>query len=255
MRLCLGLAIAVAAGLAASAEARPLKLVQDTGTLGLCAHPNALPYANKRGEPPGFELELGKAIAHQLGVNMVPEWIVTAFQIRRAECDIVLDVITDAEAQSESGLRLSRPYYHSGVGLAVLAGSPIQSIASLDGHTKVGVQAGSVAAMILGKRGVGLSMFGFEDDMVDAVVNGEIAAAAVSPIMVAYFNHRHPEQALRYVPPDPAEPELNWNVGVGLRKPDPALTAAVDAAVAKLSADGTIARIYEAYGVKLEAPR
>jgi polar amino acid transport system substrate-binding protein len=253
MRHVAALAAAVVC-LAASAEARPLQTVQRTGTLGLCAHPNSLPYANKHGEPPGFELELGQAIAHQLGVNLAPDWIVSSFQLRRAQCDIVLDVIADAEAQSETGLRLSRPYYRSGVGLAVPADSGIASFAALDGRTKVGVQVGSLAAMILGKRGVGLSMFGFEDEMVEAVANHEIAAAAVSPIAVAYYNHQHPGQALRYVPPDPAEPRLIWNVGVGLVKPDPELQAAIDAALAKLAADGTIASIYARYGITLQPP-
>jgi polar amino acid transport system substrate-binding protein len=253
-RLALAALAAAAACLVARAEARPLQLIQGSGTLGLCAHPNALPYASKHGDPPGFELELGQALARQLGVSLAPDWVVSSFQIRRAQCDILLDVITDAEAQSETGLRLSRPYYRSGVGLAVPAESPIASFGALDGRTKVGVQVGSLAAMILGKRGVGLSMFGFEDEMVEAVANHEIAAAAVSPIAVAYFNHQHPGQALRYVPPDPAEPRLVWNVGVGLVKPDPALQAAIDAALGKLAADGTIARIYARYGITLQPP-
>jgi polar amino acid transport system substrate-binding protein len=245
---------ATAIGFAANAEARPLQVVQGSGTLGLCAHPNALPYANKHGNPPGFELELGQAIARQLGVTLVADWVISSAQIRRAECDIVLDVISDAEAQSESGLRLSHPYYRSGVGLAVRPDSTITSFAALNKQTKVGVQVGSMAAMVLGKRGVGLSMFGFEDDMVAAVASGEVAAAAVSPFVIGYYNHQHPDQALRYVPPDPAEPRLIWNVGAGLVKPDPAMQAAIDAAIGKLAADGTIASIYARYGVTLQPP-
>lgn len=253
-RAVLAAIAATAMGFAWNAEARPLQVVQGSGTLGLCAHPNALPYANKHGNPPGFELELGQAIARQLGVTLVADWVISSAQIRRAECDIVLDVISDAEAQSESGLRLSHPYYRSGVGLAVRPDSKITSFAALNKQTKVGVQVGSMAAMVLGKRGVGLSMFGFEDDMVAAVASGEVAAAAVSPFVIGYYNHQHPNQALRYVPPDPAEPRLIWNVGVGLVKPDPAMQAAIDAAIGKLAADGTIAGIYARYGVTLQPP-
>ena len=38
------------------------------GAIGLCAHPNSLPFASKAGNPPGFQVELGQALARELGV-------------------------------------------------------------------------------------------------------------------------------------------------------------------------------------------
>jgi polar amino acid transport system substrate-binding protein len=38
------------------AEARPLAAIRELGTIGLCAHPNSLPFASKAGDPPGFQV-------------------------------------------------------------------------------------------------------------------------------------------------------------------------------------------------------
>src|SRR5439155_2933956 len=117
-----------------AAPARSLELIRATGALHLCAHPNSLPYASKAGNPPGFQIELGKALAEELGVSLVTEWIVVPSQAFRADCDIILDAIADPEAQADTGLRISKPYYRSGVGLAVRRGSVITSFASRIDH-------------------------------------------------------------------------------------------------------------------------
>src|ERR1700751_159231 len=102
-------------GLMGPAQARSLDTIRSIGALGLCAHPNSLPFASKAGDPPGFQVELGQALAHELGVSLRLGWIITVYQIRSADCDIVMDVIADREAQSETNLRISKPYYRTGV--------------------------------------------------------------------------------------------------------------------------------------------
>src|SRR5262252_3949307 len=111
--------------------ARTLDAIHADGTLHLCAHPNSLPFASKAGDPPGFQIELGNALAHELGVSLRPDWIITQYQMRSAGCDIVLDVIADREAQGETNLRVSKPYYRTGVALAVLPASQLTSFKSL----------------------------------------------------------------------------------------------------------------------------
>jgi polar amino acid transport system substrate-binding protein len=247
---CLGLA-----ALSAPASARSLEVIQKTGVIGVCAHPNALPFSSKNGDLPGFQIELARAIAQKLGVSLEPDWVVTAFQIRAAQCDILMDAIADPEAQGESHLKLSKPYAHSGAALVVRAQSPVKSFADLDGKTKVGVMVGSYASMLLDKRHVRISMFGFEDDMLAALGAGEIDAAMVTPASAGFYNLRHPDQPLRIVGLDEEDQGLTWNVAVGMVRPDPALIAAINQALDELSRDGTIARIYARYGVTLLPPR
>jgi polar amino acid transport system substrate-binding protein len=255
MKVILPLLAVAAIGLASPAQARSLDAIRESGVLGLCAHPNSLPFASKAGDPPGFQVELGQALAHEPAVSLRLDWIITQYQIRSANCDIVLDVIADREAQGETNLRISKPYYRTGVALAVPATSQLTSFKSLDGHTKVGVQVGSIAAMIIGQRHVPTSTFGFEVDSLDALVNHEIDAAAVTPTMASYFNLTHPDKAVRILDRDENEADLNWNVAVGMVRPDDALRGAIDAALSKLRDDGTVERVYRRYGVTLQAPK
>ena len=239
----------------ASASARNLSVIKNAGTIRLCAHPNSLPFASKKADPPGFQVELGEALARELGVSLGVDWILISYQIPRTSCDILLDQIADPGASEDFGIMLSRPYYRSGVALAVRRDSALTSFHGLDGTTKVGVQTGSLAAMTLSQRHVPISVFGFEDDMLAALAAHEIDAAAVTPLSAAYYNHLHPDQPVTILPPDEADQNLVWNVAAGLRRPDKALREAVDTALARLAADGTIARVYGHYGIVLQPPK
>lgn len=236
-------------------QARTLDAIRSDGKIGLCAHPNSLPFASKAGNPPGFQVEMGQALARELGVALRLDWIITQYQMRSANCDILLDIIADREAQGETRLRISKPYYRSGVALAVPAASALTSFKSLNEQTKVGVQVGSVAAMIINRRHVPISTFGFESDSLDALANHEIDAAAVTPTAASYFNLTHPDKEVRILDRDESEADLNWNVAVGMLRPDDALRDAIDGVVERLRADGTIDRIYRRYGIVLQAPR
>ncbi len=251
----LALVAAAVTAVCAPAEARALKLVEATGFLGVCAHPNALPFSSRSETPPGFQLELGQAIADQMHLRMQPDWVITAYQIPRAECDLIMDVIADNEAQSGNGLKFSKPYYRNGAALLVPKDSKIDGFAALNGSTKVGVPVGSVTAMLLDQRGVKISIFGFEEDMINAVASGEVAAAAVTPVFAGWYLKNHPDLNVKLLPVNDDEPRFSWNVSVGMRKSDPPMREAVDAAIAKLAADGTIARIYASYGITLPPPR
>jgi polar amino acid transport system substrate-binding protein len=242
-------------GAVCSSDARSLAAIREGGAIRLCAHPNSLPYASRTAEPPGFQVELGQSLASQLGVSLTMGWILISYDLPRTDCDIILDEIADPDAPPDFGIKLSKPYYRSGVALAVPSGSPITSFAALNGHTKVGVQTGSVAAMTLDRRGVRISVFGFDDEMLAALAAHEIDAAAVSPVSAGYYNHTHPDRQMTIVPPEENERDLAWNVAVGLRRPDDPLRQAIDAAIDRLSNDGTIARIYGRYGVVVPAPK
>jgi polar amino acid transport system substrate-binding protein len=255
MKKLLPLLIGAAIGLTGVAQGRSLDTIRSVGALGLCAHPNSLPFASKAGDPPGFQVELAQALARELGVSLKLDWIITTYQIRSADCDIMLDVIADREAQGETNLRITKPYYRTGVALAVPMASKVTSFAGLDQHTKVGVQVGSVAAMVIDQRHVPISTFGFEADSLEALANHEIDAATVTPAVAAYYNQTHPDKAVRVLPPDESEASLNWNVAVGMVRPDDRLREAIDDALARLRADGTLERIYARYGVVLQAPK
>jgi polar amino acid transport system substrate-binding protein len=237
-------------------EARSLDIIRAQGAIGQCAHPSALPFSSRRGDPPGFQIELGQAIAKQIGVALEPIWIIGSPHLRRAGCDIITDAIAEPEAQDETRLQLSKPYYRTGIVLMVRVDSPITNAKTIDPHARIGVLGSSVASMTFNQRGLTTSTFGFEDEMLNALADKEIDGAVVSRAAAGYFNLAHPGQALRMVEDiDGLDPAFSWNVAVGMVKPDNKLRAVINNALDQLAADGTIRRIYAKYGISLQPPK
>jgi ABC-type amino acid transport substrate-binding protein len=244
----------VASAMLFSAQARPLEEIRARGELSVCANPNALPYAANRPETPGFQIEIARAIAERLGLKLQVEWIVPRMRAATVDCDMLMDTIVRPEIQNPA-IKLSVPYQTGGVALAFAPGEPtVASYRDLKAGMRVGVIMNSLASLIVSKTPARLVPFGFEDDMLEAVGKGEVNAAAVSPASIGYYNLSNPSRQVTLVHAEDSELELKWTVAVGLRRADAPLVAAVDAAVAALIADGTIARIYAKYGVDYRRP-
>ena len=246
------LAIAAPSGLA---HARPLESIQNRGLLVICANPNALPFSSKNGNRHGFELELGEALASQLGVKLEIGWVVFPNQLGRVDCDVVLDAIVDQANAQERHVRLSKPYQASGVAIALRPDiGGVADFADLKGR-RVGAMVGSLASVTLGQKGLPTIPFTFEDDMIEAVGKGELDAALATPASIGYYNLLHKDAPVKLVRAYENEPEFRWEIAVGMRKSDDALVAAINQAVDHLLADGTVSRIYAGYGVEPASPK
>ena len=220
----------------------------------MCANPDALPHASNRPETPGFQVDLGRALAAGVGVPLEIDWIIPRIRAGLVDCDLLLDTIADPDIQ-RGPLKLSHAYQKSGVALALRSGSDaVLGFGDLRPEQRVGVLVGSIASVVLGKRGLRTVPYTFESDMVEDLAKGTLDACAVSPASIAYYIHAHPGAGLRFVHAYDTEPELSWNLAVGLRRSDDALVAAVNAALDKLIDDGTLAGIYARYGVDYRRP-
>jgi polar amino acid transport system substrate-binding protein len=251
----LGASIATAALLvAAPTPARTLAEVQARGVIAMCANPDSLPHASNKPDTPGFQIEIGRAIANALGFRLEVDWIVPRSRAILVDCDMLLDTIVDPDAQ-RAPVKLSHAYQKSGVALAFRPGAPaVQGFQDIAPGQRVGVMVSSLASKLLDQRGLRTVPYAFESDMVADLGKGELDACAVSPATIAYYIHIHPGSGLRYVHAYDAEPELRWNLAVGLRRSDDALTDAVNSALDKLIRDGTLAQIYSRYGVDYRQP-
>jgi len=228
--------------------------IRTLGEITVCANPNALPYASEKEEAPGFQIEIARAIAQRLGVRLRPLWIVPRMRAGVVDCDLLMDTILVSGVQPPS-LRLSVPYHRSGVALAFAPGrEPVSSYAELKRGSRVGVLHNSLASLIVSRTPATMVPFGFEDDMLEAVAKGEVEAGAVSAASAGYFNLRNPTRQLTLVHAEDSQPELQWTVGVGMRRADDALVENVNRALAALLADGTLTAIYARYGVAHRSP-
>lgn len=249
-----GVTLMLAMAAVDSADARTLAEVKSLGTISMCANPDALPYASSKPEAPGFQVELGRAIAEGLGVPLSIEWIHPRRRANVVNCDMMLDSINDPAVQ-EGRLLLSHPYQKSGIALGVRADAePINDYKELRKGQKIGTMVSSFASMVLSKAGKTTSPYAFQADMVADLEKGDLYGAAVSMPTLSYYIKEHPQSGLRLVDAFSAEPSLHWEVAVGLRKSDQALVDAVNAVLDKLIADGTVKRIYAKYGIEHRAP-
>jgi len=108
--------------------------------------------------------------------------------------------------------------------------------------------------MRLDQRGIATTPFVSEGALMAALANGEVEAAAVTPIAIGWHNMVHPDARLRMIAAFADDPDLNWNLAVGMIGPDNALRQQIDAALGEMLADGTIAGIYARYGIELRPP-
>ena len=257
MRTCQWLAV-VGAVLALTgadlASARTLAEVRALGTISLCASPETLPYASDKPGDPGFQIELGRALAQGLGLNLSVEWTVPRRRTRIVNCDMQLDAVNNTEMQEGHAL-LTRPYQKSGVALGFARGNaPAADYKDLVKGQKIGVMVNSVASMVLGKNGSTVSPYAFQNDMIEDLAKGELYGAAVSIASLSYYIHTHPESGIRLAYAFDRAPDLSWEVSVGLRKSDQALVDEVNRVLDTLLADGTLSRIYAKYGVEHRQP-
>jgi len=252
--LKLGAALALVLLSASSALPRSLQAIADRGTLTLCANPDALPWASKTGTVSGFQVELAENLAKRLGVSLTRQWVISVFQYRRVDCDLVFDAIASKGASVEGGLRLSRPYQRSGVVLAVRTASSVASLDGLAADHRVGVLVGSLVSMRLDRRGIATTPFVLERDLMEALASGEVEAAALTRVAIGWYNMVHSQAPFRMIAAFADDPDLNWNLAVGMIGPDDKLRQQIDAALGEMLADGTIARIYAGYGIELHPP-
>jgi ABC-type amino acid transport substrate-binding protein len=238
----------------AQVHARSLSEVEALGALSVCLNPDALPYSSNKPETPGFQLELAREIAKGLELSLNVEWILPRRRANVVNCDMLLDSVNDPQLQ-EGRVLLSRPYQVSGVALGLSRGAAaISDYRELQRGQKVGVMVGSVASVVLGKAGKTTSPYAFQTDLIADLEKGDLYAIAVSSASMSYYIRQHPDSGLQLAYAFDSEPDLRWEVSVGLRKSDRALVDAVNGVLDRLIAEGALTGIYQRYGVEHRVP-
>jgi ABC-type amino acid transport substrate-binding protein len=237
-----------------AAYARPLEEIRARGAISVCANPNALPYSSDKPDTPGFQIEIARALAKQLGLGLQVDWIVPRYRASMVDCDMLMDSIVRPDLRTPA-LKLSVPYHASGVALAFGQGKPtVATYRDLRAGMRVGVMMSSVASLIVSKTPASMVPFGFEDDLVAAVASGEVDVGAISPATAGYHNLKNPDRKVTLVHAEDSEPDLKWQVAIGMRRADDALVEAVNQALGTLLRDGAIGAIYKKYAVDHQNP-
>ncbi len=191
----------------------------------------------------GFDIDLGNALAQQLGVKA--HWVNVAFDgifpaLLAGKFDLVIS-ITTITPERQRILAFSDPYYTAGNILAVRKADAkrFPSLSSLIGHT-VGAQLNTTGQFVVEKfGGIEVRKYNSIDLPLTDLRNGRIdAVSADAPALWWAIKTGFPDLVTV------GDFITHEQYGMPMRKSDPDLVAAVNAALAALRANGTYDRIY-----------
>jgi polar amino acid transport system substrate-binding protein len=165
-----------------------------------------------------------------------------------------IDIIATAmliTAQRRDVIDFSDPVfpYPEGMVVNIADNASYRSLADLNGQV-IGAQVGTVYVEFLRRNGdfAEVKVFDSLADILREVSLGHIKAGFGDAPILKYQLAQNVSLRARFVPT--YGPKLTGNVGIGVRKTDPELLKKINAALAKLRADGTIDKILVKWDLK-----
>jgi polar amino acid transport system substrate-binding protein len=235
------------------------KRIQDRSELVIAMDPANLPYSSAKEDRPGFDVELARALARELGIKLRLDWLdihrETAMgRLLERQCDLALGAAVDPNAFEDDDeladrVIYSRPYYGTGYLLVLRKDGPaVKSLGELKGEKsqRLGTEAGTFADYNLRQRGYQRRLFRNQLAVLKSLDDGRIDYAYLWA-NVGWTLHTSPEFKLELAPG--YVPEDHWNIAVAMRTGDDELKRHVDAALDKLVKDGTVSRALARYRV------
>lgn len=231
-----------------------LRRVQDSGELRWGVDPaGGAPFAMPDPRDPrrlvGFEIELMARLSEHLGVRSTPveaDWLALIDNLEAGRTDLALNGL-EVSAERAEVVDFSVPYYAYGQQLVVRAADAerYRSLDDLVGH-EISVLNGSASVDVLQRAGFADEQIVQYDDSLAPYVelaNGRVDASLAESIIAAYYAGNMP--ALHLVPG-------TFSPGAyagAVRKGEPELRAAIDAALTRMKQRGELGRIYQRWGV------
>lgn len=148
-------------------------------------------FENEKGDLVGIDMDILKAVAEDQGFSyeVVPVGFSAATTALEAgECDGVIAGMSITDQRKEK-YDFSDPYFDSGVGMAVLADSDIDSYEKLNGQNvaaKIGTEGCKFAESIADKYGFTVTQYEDSATMYQAVLAGEAVACFEDYPVVGY---------------------------------------------------------------------
>ncbi|MFM8435318.1 MAG: ABC transporter permease subunit [Planctomycetia bacterium] len=247
---CLVAALTLSAVLAPAAE---LDAVVARGELVWAADqegggPHVFPDPDAPGRLTGFEVELAELLAAELGVKarfQQGQWDRLPLLLGRS-VDCVINGI-ELLPERRRDYACSRPYFAYGLQLIARRGSPLDSFERLSapgsgGQWRVGVLTGSAAEVFLRSRpDLAVDVIGYDGtiDSLEQVQTGVLDAAVMDDCIFNFYADRF--AGLRAV----GRPFGGGYYTVLTAVDTPQLSAAIDAAIGRLIADGRLKALYD----------
>ncbi|MDU9394638.1 cystine ABC transporter substrate-binding protein [Pseudomonas japonica] len=227
-----------------------LQSIKDKGVINIGLEGTYPPFSfvDENGKLTGFEVELSEALGKELGVKakvQPTKWdgILAALESRRL--DAVVNQVTISDERKKK-YDFSQPYTVSGIQALILkknaADLKINAAADLAGK-KVGVGLGTNYEQWVKKQVPQADVRTYEDDpsKFADLRNGRIDAILVDRLAALEYAQKAKDTELA------GAAFSRLESGVALRKGEPELLEAINKALDKLRADGTLAKLSDKY--------
>jgi ABC-type amino acid transport substrate-binding protein len=237
------------------------------GVLSACADPFEFPHAQQNADPPGFDVEILRAVAKRGGMRLDLSWVNTASRggtsrafrqsILAKKCDIFLGLSDNGDDDMLMGrLVFTRPYL--GMGYVLVVQGKAEGRTSLEdfkgGDMRVGVSMSTPMDDYLFMNKVPREIYMGSKRMMDALMNGEIDAAMLFSTALGTARMEYPQARFRMVPGYTPLDGLRFNAAWAVRKEDKSLLQFVNEGIEALLQSGRIKEIVESYGVPFYPP-
>jgi polar amino acid transport system substrate-binding protein len=240
------------------AKVAPPAILQ-AGTLKICSPNDGTPpnvYHDETGALVGSEVDLGKAIAAQLGLK--PDFVESAFAaviptLQAKQCDVIMAQLY-IKPEREKVVDFV-PYVYSGTGIAVSKAKPAD-ITGLDDSLcgkKVIVAVATTAESLsqeqsdkctaAGKQGVDITRNSHADVSIQQVQNGQVDAYLDTAESLGYYATKTGAQIQMA-----GQPFGTIKIGAATLKGNTQLHDAIAQALSELESNGTYAKIIGQWG-------
>jgi polar amino acid transport system substrate-binding protein len=251
-----------AASLAQAADIKTPERITSAGKIVYCSDISGPPlgFFDENSQPTGSDIDLGNEIAKRLGVK--PEFANTPFSgivpaLQAKNCDAVLSQLFDKPARREVIDFVD--YMYSSQALLVAKGNPknIKSLDDLSG-IKIAAENGTTIQSLVeeqnkkfteaGKAPAQLVVFPKDNDARQALQIGQVDVYGTTYESAAYFL-----QKAGHIFDIGGDPFGKILTGIGIRKDDQELKAAIQAAFDSMKADGSYVAILKKWGMEGDA--
>jgi polar amino acid transport system substrate-binding protein len=213
------------------------------GQLTVCTNPPYEPFESNdaSGKIVGLDMDVVGEVAKDLGVELATkatpfEGIQSGADLDTGNCDVVASGIT-ITADRQAKIDFSDPYFDADQGLLVATGSPLKDAGSLKGK-KVGVQQATTGQTWAAAQGIDAVQFEDLGLEIQALKSGQIEAAINDIAVLGPYATDGFTVAANF--------STGEKYGLGVKKGNTALLAAVNKTLARIQSDGTYDAIYTA---------
>jgi ABC-type amino acid transport substrate-binding protein len=237
------------------------------GKLVACADPYDWPYSDKEQDPPGFDIEIIRAIAKRGNMRLEMYWADTgtrgglgrAFRnsILAKRCDVFLGLSDNGEEDMlPAKLTFTDPYL--GLGYVLVVQGKADGVKSLDdvrkGGFKVGVPMSTPIDDYMFTNQIPRGLYLGNRRIMEGMSKGEVDVSMVWATAIAVAKAEFPDAKFHMVDGYTPIEGQRFNMKFAVRREDKSLLEFINEGIRELLGNGRIKQIVESYGVPFYAP-